>query len=429
MMFVGIIAGILTGLYLTVIVPFLEPLNNVYVSLLQVCSLPIVICAITINIGKLTQRFFRPILKKWLFFTLIVMLLSCTIGISLSCAMTAFLTPSDETKVALSKTSEDNNEKRITDSFSEINIYGDNNISNESDFSFIEFLTDSVPQNIFSALSDNKTLQVLIFFIILGLMLSLIEKKYSEPIINLFKGINDALYKFMNVLLLFLPFAVFIMMASLFSNSGMLNILQSLMHLVIVNYIAVVPLIILSYIIIIIYSKTSLKQHLHAIKRTFFVAIGTSRSAATVPVTIEDSIREMNVDETTVNLVMPVGTIFCSGGYLLSSSILAIYSFIIYGKSVNINTIFIMIIGSILFTIATYGADSIATATMLSIIFQPLGIPTDVISIVFIFSIQFYQGILTFTDIYSNLAIAFLSSPKKNLGKDSIDEVVTGNVR
>lgn len=425
-MFVGIIVGILTGLYLTVIIPFLEPLNNVYISLLQVCSLPIIICAITTNIGKLTQKFFRPILKKWLLFTLIVMLLSCIIGIFVSVGMTNFLAPSDNTKIALSKTSEDNNEKRITDSFSEIKIYEDNNISNESNFSFIEFLTQMVPQNIFNALSDNKTLQVFIFFVIFGLMLSFIEKKYSEPIINLFKGINNALYKFMNVLLLFLPFSVFIMMASLFSNSGMLNLLQSLMNFIIVNYIATFTLIILSFIVIFIYSKTTLKQHLHAIKRTFFVAIGTSSRSATVPVTIEDSIKEMNADETSANVVMSVGTIFCPSGKILSSATLAVYSLVIYDKSISIDTLFIIILGSILYSIAISGGSGVSAGTMLPIMLQPLGIPTDVMTIILIFSVQFYQGISTFAGIYSNLAIAFLSSPKKHLIKNN--KVVTGSV-
>ncbi len=427
-MFVCIIAGILTGLYLEVVVPFLEPLKNVYVSLLQVCSLPIIICAITINIGKLTQKFFRPILKKWIFFTLIVMLLSCTIGISISCGMKTFLTPSDEAKVALSKESETNEEKRITDTFSEINVYGDNDISNESNFSFIEFLVNLVPQNIFNALSNNKTLQVFIFFIIFGFMLSFIEKKYSEPIINLFEGINNALYKFMNVILLFLPFAVFIMMASLFSNSGMLNILQSLMHLIIVTYIAMITLIILSFIVVFIYSKTLLKQHLHAIKRTFFVAIGTSSIQATVPVTIEDSIKEMNADKTSANVVMSIGTIFCPSGKILASAILAIYALIIYGKPINLRTLFIVAVSSILYSICISGASGVASATVLTIILQPLGIPNDVMSIILIFSVQFYQGISTFTSLYSNLAITFLSSPKKHLIKDNGDKVVAGSV-
>lgn len=432
-LFISMALGILAGLYLTIIVPFLEPLNNIYISFMQVCSLPIIICTITINIGKIFQRSFHSVLKKWLVSAFIVMLLSSAIGIFVSAGMVNFLTPSDETKIALSKASDNNNEKEITDSFSELKIYDDNDISNKSEFSIIEFLVDLFPQNIFSALSENSTLQVISFFIIFGVMLTLIEKKYSVPIINLFEGINRALYKFINILLLLLPVSVFIMMASLFSNKNMFSILNSLLNFIIVNYVAAIIFIILSFIIITVNSKNSFKQHLHAIKRTFFVAIGTSSRSAAVPVVIEDSIKEMNIDETTVNFVIPIGTIFCPNGKILSSTILAIYALVIYGNSTSINTLFIIIMGSILYSISISGAHGVAAVTMLSIMLQPLGIPTDVMSIILMFSVQFYQGISTFAGVYSNLAVAFLVSPKnrfKNKTKNTsqIIEVAAKNV-
>ena len=136
----------------------------------------------------------------------------------------------------------------------------------------------------------------------------------------------------------------------------------------------------------------------------------------------------MNADKTSANVVMSIGTIFCPSGKILASAILAIYALIIYGKPINLRTLFIVAVSSILYSICISGASGVASATVLTIILQPLGIPNDVMSIILIFSVQFYQGISTFTSLYSNLAITFLSSPKKHLIKDNGDKVVAGSV-
>lgn len=411
---VSIGLGILSGLYLSIITPFLEPINNIYISLLQVCSLPIIICAITINIGKIFQRSFRIVLKKWIIFTTIVMIISGAIGVLVASGMSNFLVPKDEARVSLSKASDKNNEKKITESFSELEIYDENNISNENDFSLVDFLVGTIPENVFNALANNSTLQVVIFFMIFGTMLTFIDKQYSVPIIDLFEGINAALYKFMDVILLFLPLSVFIMMASLFSDNNMLSMLDSIFDFIIVNYIAITIFILLSFIIIAVSTKCSFKQHLHAMKRTFFVSIGTSSRSAVVPVTIEDSVKKMNLDETTVNSIIPIGTLLCPNGKILTSAVLAVYALIIYESPKNFSTLSIIVLGAILFSISISGISGAASVTMLSIMLQPIGLPTDVISIVLMTAVQFYQGVSTFAGIYSNLAVVSIIAPKKS---------------
>ena len=428
---ISVVFGAIVGFYLPGIIPILNPINSVYGSFLQVCSLPVIICIITINIGKVFQKSFRSILKKAILLSIVMMIVSAVIGVVVSAGTTDFLTPSDQVKVTLSKISDDTNEKDIIDSFSELKAYTDNDISNERKFSFVEFLVDTVPENVFTALSEDSLIQIAIFFSIFGVMLTLIEKKYSEPIIDLFNGINSALCKFISAILVFLPVSVFIAVASLFSNGGMLNILGSIIDFIIVNYIGLIVLILLSFIVITICTKCSLKKHLQAIKQTLFVSIATSSRPAVVPIAIEDSIKRMGLDETTVNSVIPITTLLCPNGKILSSAILAVYAIIIYGTSKDISTLFLIIISAILFAISTAGVSGAASVAMLSLLLQPLGLPTDLISIVLVVTFQFYQGISTFADVYSNLTIIALAQPnkKERLKKDSqVLERVAQNV-
>ena len=276
----------------------------------------------------------------------------------------------------------------------------------------IEFLINTVPTNIFTALSENSTLQILTFFIILGIMLTFIVPKFSEPIIDLFYGISGVLSKFISILLYFLPASVFISMVTLFSNDNTLTILSSIVKFIIANYIAMISIIVLSAIIIFTSCKSTIKQHLAAIKRTFFLSIGTRSSSAVLPSTIEDFINENRSDEATVKSLLPIGTLFFGNGSIVSSAILAIYAMMIYGNQLDFKAFIFVALGAIVFSMSlTSGAE---IAAILPVMFQPLGLPTDVIMIILIAAKQFYAGISTFVDIYSNLAITSLIAAKEN---------------
>lgn len=409
-LFASIICGIFFGIYIPGAAFFLTPINSIYTSLLQVTSVPVIIAAITVSVKKITQKEFRGTLKKWVLASLVTALLASAIGVATSVGLTEFLAPSDEAMVSLTTAKNNLNNQEISDSFSELTIYESNNISNDNPFSFVDFLITMVPQNIFESLSDNSTLQIFIFFIILGIMLNFIDDKHSEQIVNLLDGILMALSHFIDILLLFLPVSVFIAMTTLFANGNTISILDSIVDFIIVNYIAMFALIAVSLVVILLCTKTSLKQHLSAMKRTFFVSIGTNTRTAVIPFTIEDSVKTMNSDKTTLNSLLPIGSFLCPNGTILSSTILAVYALIIYNQPFTLNTLVIVAVGAILFSMSKSGGAS--TAAILTLMLQPLAIPSEIMAIILTSASQFYSGISTFTDVYSNLAIATLVSPR-----------------
>ncbi len=407
----SIVGGILFGAYIPNATAFLTPINDIYTSLLQVTSVPVIIAAITVSVKKITQKEFRGTLKKWVWVSLATALLAATIGIGTSVSLADFLAPSDKAMVSLTTAKNAINNQEISDSFAELAIYASNNISNDNTFSFVDFLITMVPQNIFESLSDNSTLQIFIFFIILGIMLNFIDDKHSEYIIDLLNGILMALSHFIDILLLFLPISVFIAMTTLFANSNTISILDSIVDFIIVNYIAMLVLITVSCIIICLCTKTSFMTHLRAMKRTFFVSIGTNTRTAVIPFTIEDSVENMHSDKTTLNSLLPIGSFLLPNGTILSSTILAVYSLIIYEQPFAINTLTIVAVGAILFSMSKSGGAN--TAAILTMMLQPLAIPSEIMLIILMAASQFYSGFSTFTDVYSNLAIATMVSPKK----------------
>lgn len=411
-LFISMVCGVLTGHYLKGAIVFLEPIGRIYTSILQAFALPAVICSVTVSSGKIFNRAFRTVMKRWVLFVLLVAVLSGIIGVFSSSCMSNFLTPDDQTKVLFAKASDERNGKEISDSFSDIKIYDKNNIANESSFSFSEFLMDIVPKNIFIALSENRALEILCFFVMFGIMLTSADDKYSSPIVDLIGSIRFTLGRFGKLLLLFLPVSIFIMMSSLFSDINLVKGFGMVFNLILVNYITLTAVIIIFFIVISIRTKIAIKQHLSAIKRIFFLSIGTGQNMSVMPVAVQDSVEKMNLDKTIVSLVVPTGALFFPTGTIITSAILAVYATLIYGTSVGILSLLIIVFSSILFSVS--GVSGSATH-VLPIMLQPLGLPTDLIATILTVSSQFYVGLRTFVNIYSHLAIASLISPKDSL--------------
>ena len=48
------------------LLPLMDAISNIYMRLLQMCVIPIVVCAVTVNIGKLLKGGSRKTLVRWL---------------------------------------------------------------------------------------------------------------------------------------------------------------------------------------------------------------------------------------------------------------------------------------------------------------------------------------------------------------------------
>ena len=412
-LFVSMIIGILTGLYVAWLAPFLAVFNQMYLSLLQMCVIPIVACAIILNIGKLFQGQFRSTLKKWFICVIIAVIFSSAFGIGLTLAARDFIAPDAATKVVLSDMNKTKDEKDIIGAFDELSFYEKGQVDEVESVTITDFFIDVVPSNIFSALSNSSIVQIVIFCCALGITLFSIGERRSEYFMSIVTGVYKAFYKFIEYLLLILPVSLCFMLAELFSSEGVVLILESLAKYIGLNYVAIFIIIAISFILIQVSSRCTLSEHLKAVKRTFFVALTTSSCIASTPTVINDIPEPLGLDKDAVNSVTPVSIIFCQTGTIVAASIIGIYSTTIYDVKISINTFFIVLVSAIIFSISITGVPGIIAVTMLSIIFQPLGVPTDLVEVIFLATVPFYQGASVFASLYGNIAITSFVLPHK----------------
>lgn len=406
----GILAGVLIGLFARPLVPFLKPFGQLYMTLLQMCVLPIVACTVCINIGNLFTGTGKGIAKRFLLSLVFVLLMAAVIGTVCGFLLRGFMTPGPEAKLALARLS-GVEESSTLDQFQRIEYYaaaGSTEAAADtgSGHTLADFLFRAVPVNIFAALASGQTMQVLFFFALLGIMLGKIKEQHKLAVLHTMEGIYAALSELVNRILIVLPFAICAMLAEQFASDGMAGLAGPLLRLILVLYLALAVIMILTAAAVRRLSGCTWRQHWRAVKRTLLIAMGTRSCMASIPVALEDCPAELGYDKGVTDLVLPIGITMCQSGVVACGAIAAVFATTIYDISINWGTISVIVVGAVVFSLSIIGVPGLVAVSMLSIILDPLGIPSQIIILIYLITIPLFDPPSVFASVYSNFAVA-----------------------
>lgn len=422
----GMIGGVLIGIYLKPAVPYIKPVGDAYLSILQMCVIPIMASAIIISMGKMiksknTNKELGKIFIVFTIFLFTVAIISAIFGIITGPGKRI----DQETRkfignmiIEKSRQGTDTSDVSLI-----VEIDSENHIEQKGNKGgvLIPFLINIIPENIFKALSHGENLKIIFFCFLLGLMLKFIPSDSSSYLLILFEGIFDVFQKIIIFSLYFLPFGLCSLIAAQISRVG-ISMLLSLLLLIILVYILALIIFFISTIIIWIYSEDSYFAQFKALKDAIILALGTRSSFATIPSCLMGLTKNMRLDESRINLSLPLGITLCRYGNTLIFAFMSVFAAQLYDKSVGINGFIVILIGSILASMATSGAPGIVARTMIGIILIPLGLPSGAIIVILIAIDPIIDPISTLINVYPNCASATVIS-KKLIGRKK-DKVI-----
>lgn len=406
----GIFAGFLIAFFAKGLVPYLMPVSTLYLSLLKMCVIPIVSSAVAVNIRKLVRQKANGLVKRWLFVVAVALVCAAALGVGLSFAGKGFWMPDGDTRKQLSQMQSEGGEDII---FQEISYYDDEVLSKtEGDtFSVTNFLVNAIPSNIFESLSQNSILQIVFFFVVTGLLLGVVQNEKTDMVTICLEGVYDIFCKLVSTILIFLPVGMCAMLAVQFQNSGVQGLAGALGKFIAMQYLVLLAMILLSFAVIQKRVGCSVKEHINAVKRTFFVAAGTSSCIASVSVAMDDCTDKFHMEPEITRAILPIGITTFQYGVIASATIAAVYGTAIYPVDINVQTILVIIIGAIIFSFSIIGAPGVVAVSMLSIMLTPLGIPSEAIILIYLATIPFFDPVAVFASVYSNIAVTSLVAP------------------
>lgn len=409
----GMSLGIIIGVYFKDLALLLKPLGDIYISFLKMCILPIMVSAVLVSLSKLLRSSDTNTCLKKITYTFILSMFTVSM---LSTAVAVFSLPfingNTDMKKQIGEIMLQKNPDSPHTSFTSVVHEIDSRFHVQEEITsptILDFILDMIPRNIFSSLANEYTLQIVFFFIVLGVMMKFVSESSSNTITSIFEGVFEAFQKIINFAMYFLPLGLCALMASQFKDLG-LSILVTLAQFIIVIYLCCFVVFLVSTVIIWRYTKKPYFSQFVALKDAILLAIGTRSSYAALPSAISGLVNNLKMNHDKTHLVVPLGFTLCKYGKILIFCIGAVFAANLYDYNLNLQSFIIIIISAVLAGMAASGAPSIVSRGMITIVLAPLGIPAGAIIVILLAIDPIVDPFITLISTYPNYAIAAIIS-------------------
>lgn len=189
------------------------------------------------------------------------------------------------------------------------------------------------PNNIFASLTKGNVIQVIIFAILFGLVLSRAnENDEYHLVLKLIKQFNQLIVKLVMLIIKLAPIGIASMFASTIAKNGCKMFLP-LLNFLVLYAVAVIVFLLVLFIFISLFAHVSFWGLVKGLSRIIIVAFTTTSSAATLPIEMIDAQEKLGVSKSVTQLVLPLGMALNSNGLALYLSLICITLMQLYGAS------------------------------------------------------------------------------------------------
>ncbi len=376
---IGMALGLLFGFLMTLvpfgktfIIDWVAPFGTIFIRLLKLIAIPLIFASLVKGIADLKNiSAFKNIGVR----TIVLYISTTVIAMSVGLVLVNVIKPgkgvSEDTIAQLTEAYA--YDDAITSNISEA--------GRQSSEGPLSFLVDIVPDNIFSAMSNNSLmLQVIFFSILFGISLLLINPKDAKPAAKLISSLNAVVLKMVDIIMRMAPFAVFALLSQIVVSTGNMEVLQKLLMYGLTVVLGLAVMIILYVTTVSIYTGKNPRWFLRGIMPAQLLGFSTSSSAATLPVTMECVTENLKVDNEVSSFVLPVGATVNMDGTSLYQAVAAVFIAQALHIPLDLTAQLTIVLTALLASIGSAAVPG-AGMVMLVIVLESIGIPADKLAI------------------------------------------------
>lgn len=271
--------------------------------------------------------------------------------------------------------------------------------------SFVRVIMQLVPNNVLMAFSRGNMLGLIFFSILFGYAISKIPEHFSSHLLTFFQGVFHAMIRFTHMILVFLPYGVFFLVAKAFATTthGFQGLgyffLSSLSGLLVFMFIGL-PLLIR------IIGRVSPWKFMKDMGPALITAFSTSSSSAALPVTIDCIEKKTGVSNKIASLVIPLGASINMSGSALYDVVAAMFVIQAYGVDLTFGTQFLVALLALVTSIGVAGVPSGGLVAII-VILKTVGLPAEGIGL-FIAVERLLDMARTTVNVFSDSTCALL---------------------
>jgi Na+/H+-dicarboxylate symporter len=371
----GVVVGILAAAagQKELVVDWIKPFGTIFINVLKLIAIPLIIASLIKGVSDLKDI---SQLSRMGGRTLGIYVLTTMFAVSIGLAAVNIIKPgtsvNEQTRKELLAGYSDQADEKITLALE------------TKDSGPLTALVDLVPGNIFHAMTDNRNMLQVIFFVILfGIGMILVAPEKARPVKDFIDGLNEVILKIIDLIMLSAPYGVFALLAALVVESPSFDLFKALV------WYAIAVVFGLGFLILVFYPMlarliTGYKyvDFFKGIAPAQLLAFSTSSSAATLPVTMERVTEHMGVDDEVSSFVLPIGATVNMDGTSLYQGVAAVFIAQAFGIDLSLMDQLAIVLTA---TLASIGSAAVPSAgmIMLVIVLGAVGIPEAGLALIF----------------------------------------------
>ncbi|CAM3687847.1 cation:dicarboxylase symporter family transporter [Cohnella lubricantis] len=399
----GIALGVAIGLYDAPLAGKLSVFGDLYLTFLKMCVIPIMITSIIPSLGRLLSSHHIAGQVRRMAVVFVVMLLA----VSAIAAVAGLLGHPGH---GLSASARETLGQTLL--ASESGSGASEAADSAGDTGFFAFLREMIPANIFSALVDGQSLQILFFSVLFGVTVGFFPASGSEPLLSLLDLLFKVFQKIISWSLYLLPFALLSIMANQIAQTG-LDMLLAMERFVLLVLAVSAALMLLSSLVIAWRLRIPYGRSWSVLKTSLIVGFGTRNSIATLPSMLEALRSGFRLNREVTNLVVPLGVILCRYSMVIIFSMCLVFLSQLYYIPLGRSGLPLAVAGAVIAAIAGAGSPAVVSLSMLSIVAAPLGLPYGTAVVMLLAVTPVIDPFVTAANVHLNCAAAVLIADRE----------------
>ena len=373
------IAGIATGMLFIsfgqgeVVQLWIKPWGNIFIRMLQLIAVPLVLVSLIKGVTGIEdiRRFSQIGLKA-----LLIYMSTTVCAILVGLALVLSVKPGNFFDAAVASQMKESYQHVVNEKMSAA--------ESTSEQGPLSFLNDIVPDNLFAASSNNsKMLQVIFFAIFFGIAAISLPKEKTKAVLKVVDSLYDIILKMVDYIIRFAPYGVFALMAALVAdNSSNLSIFAALGMYTLTVIAGLLLLIFVFYPLLVhLFTRIQTKHFIRSMYPVQLLAFTTSSSAATLPLNMETTERDLGISKEITSFVLPVGTTINMDGTSCYQAIAVVF----IAQVMHIHLGWSELIAIVLLTtISSIGTPAIpgGSYVILTMVLSSVGIPADGLALI-----------------------------------------------
>ncbi|NCF45593.1 MAG: cation:dicarboxylase symporter family transporter [Proteobacteria bacterium] len=243
-----------------------------------------------------------------------------------------------------------------------------------------ETLINIVPGNPIAAMADGQMLQVILFALLFGLALSKAGAS-GVTLRSFFADLNDVMMRLITMIIALTPIGVFCLMTKLGATLGLAEIGKVVMYFVTI----VLALSLHAALVypLLLKSLTGLNPliFLSKMREALLVALSTSSSGATLPVTLRTVEHKLGVQNNVASFAVPLGATVNMDGTAIMQGVATIFIAQFYGIDLGLSALLTVVLTATLASIGTAAVPGVGLIT-LTLVLDQVGLPVEGIALI-----------------------------------------------